>query len=473
MLVFGPVFGQMGGGDERFDGEKGRLFSRRGEKLEPSLKVGEQNLQDFTLALAVEGALAAVEKETVLAAWPGQGEESGSLRAQTDGAVVFRLLVGETTYEIRTGPGALTAAGANLTLAVSIRRDPRQALAGIWINGVEHASAAIPPGAVPFDPAQFQAASELAKGASWRQVDVYSRALARWEVLDWGLLAGAMKAPTQASNAGALVVLGGSEAVAVMEEGTLEALFVSQQESPPGTTPRVRSLAWEGDTVFARDRPMNFGSLRQQLQRSEAGVALLMFGRQECLELGQEGVAAFKEALTELVKECREVVPEVWLAGLSPFEKKSPPLPDLSLRNDELAAYDTAIREVAAAQQTAFIDLRVVWPAKVAAFTTDGVNLSQSGARLTGRLLLSAEESPELEQLRSLARAKNRLWNHYWRPTNWAFLHGDRTAQPSSRDHRDPRLRWFPAETEAYWRLIEEKENELVQAAMEKRRKLP
>ena len=38
-----------------------------------------------------------------------------------------------------------------------------------------------------------------------------------------------------------------------------------------------------------------------------------------------------------------------------------------------------------------------------------------------------------LHALRQLLIAKNRLWFDYWRPQNWAFLAGDRTAQPSSR----------------------------------------
>jgi len=57
--------------------------------------------------------------------------------------------------------------------------------------------------------------------------------------------------------------------------------------------------------------------------------------------------------------------------------------------------------------------------------------------------------------------AKNRLWFDYWRPQNWAFLAGDRTAQPSSRDHLDPSKRWFPPEREAFLPLIEAKEKEI------------
>ncbi len=67
----------------------------------------------------------------------------------------------------------------------------------------------------------------------------------------------------------------------------------------------------------------------------------------------------------------------------------------------------------------------------------------------------------ETDPLLQAIRAKNRLWFDYWRPQNWAFLAGDRTAQPSSRDHLDPSKRWFPPEREAFLPLIEAKEKEI------------
>jgi len=68
---------------------------------------------------------------------------------------------------------------------------------------------------------------------------------------------------------------------------------------------------------------------------------------------------------------------------------------------------------------------------------------------------------PAAEALRQSILARNRLWFDYWRPMNWAFLSGDRTEQPSSRDHRDPRVRWFPAEMNQFLPLIEFKEREI------------
>ena len=76
-------------------------------------------------------------------------------------------------------------------------------------------------------------------------------------------------------------------------------------------------------------------------------------------------------------------------------------------------------------------------------------------------------ESERLEAVRQAVVAKNRLWFDYWRPMNWAFLGGDRTEQPSSRDPNDLNVRIFPAEMERFVPLIrraEERVEELAKA---------
>ena len=67
------------------------------------------------------------------------------------------------------------------------------------------------------------------------------------------------------------------------------------------------------------------------------------------------------------------------------------------------------------------------------------------------------------ERLRLAVVAKNRLWFDYWRPQNWAFLGGDRISQPSSRDYRNPNIRWFPSEMEKFLPLIEAREREIAE----------
>ena len=58
---------------------------------------------------------------------------------------------------------------------------------------------------------------------------------------------------------------------------------------------------------------------------------------------------------------------------------------------------------------------------------------------------------------------KNVLWRRHWRPTNWAFLYGNRQGQPSSGDHRPGKPRWFPEEINAIIPLIETSENDILE----------
>jgi hypothetical protein len=60
---------------------------------------------------------------------------------------------------------------------------------------------------------------------------------------------------------------------------------------------------------------------------------------------------------------------------------------------------------------------------------------------------------------------KNRLWFRYRRPTNWAFLGGDRTSVPSSREPGNLAVRFFPTEMEQYVPLIERAEAKVEEAA--------
>jgi hypothetical protein len=116
-------------------------------------------------------------------------------------------------------------------------------------------------------------------------------------------------------------------------------------------------------------------------------------------------------------------------------------------------------------------------------FTSDGIHLTSYGQGAFAKVFaqkIGLEEivqkagalqsdgvwaNPVFEQLRQQVISKNRLWFNYWRPQNWAFLGGDRTEQPSSRDHRDPKIRWFPEEMKRYTSLISDAETKIEEAA--------
>lgn len=357
-------------------------------------------------------------------------------------------------------------------VVLNVKRDARQALSGIWVNGVEMNSWREVPGPIVLTKALFDPCSR-GLGGQIANLRLYNRALTRPEIFELTAMApmaglqtklepftGSMKLMTQE----VVAVLGGTEAVAMMEEGTMEALMLTQF---PGSRVKVRSLAWEADTVFRQDRPMNFGGLKQQLVRSGATAAMLMFGRQECLERGGAGLAEFRAALEKLVTLCAEVTPRLVLVEPPAFEG------ELAKHNATLQKYAVVMTEVAKAHGALFAaqdgDLK---PGS----TRDGLNVSSTGAAQLGlrvaKLWGGDVKAPDA-RLKTLIGEKNRLWHRYWRPANWAFLHGDRTAQPSSRDHTDPTQRWFPGEVEQFKPLIEAKENELWKLANDLGGKLP
>lgn len=281
-----------------------------------------------------------------------------------------------------------------------------------------------------------------------------------------------------------IVFIGGANTVAAQQNASLETLLTLS------CAPRMahfRSLAWEGDTVFEQPREMNFGSWQEQLRRVGATVIFAQFGQMESLD-GQSSLPKFIVAYEKLLEQFRKQTPRIVLLSPTPFERATSPLPDISLHNKHLGLYVEGVRELARNRSCRFIDLFT--PLRASAsnglhWTDNGVHLGQIGhwavARETLRQLGGGETTERVqanpasgalrpgsaERLREMIQAKNRLWFDYWRPMNWAFLHGDRTEQPSSRDHRNPKVRWFPDEMEMFPKLIEAREQEIARLAAE------
>ena len=276
--------------------------------------------------------------------------------------------------------------------------------------------------------------------------------------------------------------VGGSDVAAAQFTGHLETLLAVKF---PGV--RFRNFGWEGDTVFAQPRDVGFPSLTNHLQRAGVTVLLVEFGRAEALG-GTKTVPEFVAAYQKLLNQCAAESSRIVLVTPPPFEAASDPVPDLSKRNKELAAYVNAVQTVGQRRGLPVIDLFSEFGGVAHVeprltdhglqFTPRGHALLAAGfARQLGFGELASQagivneqgvwSNPPLEKLRQLVMEKNKLWFNYWRPQNWAFLGGDRTTQPSSRDHRDPKVRWFPAEMEKYVPLIREKEVEMEQLAAE------
>jgi hypothetical protein len=274
-----------------------------------------------------------------------------------------------------------------------------------------------------------------------------------------------------------IAFVGGENMVAVSDNGFLE---LSLTRSFPDLRLRFRNLAWEGDTVFEQNRDLNFPTWEEQMDKIGVTVVVAQFGQMESLA-GRDKLPGFVAAYEKLI--------ERWSAGgkrrivlLAPvlFSQSASPVgkdaelyrqeEKLKSDNDVLDDYIDAIREIAEKYHALFVNDSDLGVADVLV-QRDGIHLTNTGQMVMAGSIAKAlggraEMRPSRIQgdaslLLQLVNAKNRLWFNYWRVQNWAFLAGDRTSQPSSRDWRDPSIRWFPPEREKFLPLIAEKENEI------------
>ncbi len=297
-----------------------------------------------------------------------------------------------------------------------------------------------------------------------------------------------------------IAIVGGEDMVALSEYGYLELLLT---RALPDYHLRFRNLAWEGDTVFEQRRDLGFPTWEEQLAKIGATVVLCQFGQMESLagkEKLPEFIAAYEKLLGRLGGEGKRrivIVTPVIIPGSADFGV----LGDWRAKQDErlrlgkegwapFLDYSRAITDLAAAHQWRFVtlmsDLNTLYSTRAESairITRDGIHFNEDGQRKSASVIAISLTSlpdgaikplyahrrdpsgkivgPEKSPLRDLIIAKNRLWFDYWRVQNWAFLAGDRTNQPSSRDHLDPAKRWFPEERERFLPLIKAREKEI------------
>jgi hypothetical protein len=310
-----------------------------------------------------------------------------------------------------------------------------------------------------------------------------------------------------------IALVGGEDMVVAGELGYLELLLT---RALPDYHLRFRNLAWEGDTVFEQRRDLNFPPLEAQLDQVGATVVICQFGQMESVgaasgwngdNQGHHREVTRKKADGEFIPAYEKLVARVlaggkrrvFIVGPLPqqhkvgYQEQKDGYSDLHMN---AYVYGEAVQEMAARYQWFQLDTERItsqfdsyWyphspnnsvaPPQPQPTHKDN-RLNDRGhqmfaewivRRIQERLArdynwpeitgVSIREIPLEEKLLALIRAKNRLWFDYWRVQNWAFLAGDRTEQPSSRDHRDPTKRWFPAEREEFLPLIAAKELEI------------
>ena len=266
-----------------------------------------------------------------------------------------------------------------------------------------------------------------------------------------------------------IALAGGSNIERTRFNGWLQTHLIA---SKPGGKIKVRNFGWEGDTVFEQWRDAGAAgssdSWRQQrewrLQLREAGatVVLAQFGQMESLG-GTAKLPEFIAAYEKLIEEFREDGRRVLLIAPVAFEGALAP------RNQTLKEYTSAIRDLAGKLKLNFIEITKNVSDSVA-LTDNGYQLNDAGHRFIARRI--AEQlgvSPsENEAARREVLELERLWFDYWRPMNWAFLNGDRTTQPYSRDWRDREKRIFPQEMEHFRALLNQADENIRSALAQK-----
>jgi putative membrane-bound dehydrogenase-like protein len=226
--------------------------------------------------------------------------------------------------------------------------------------------------------------------------------------------------------------VGQENLVREQKSGELESILASGFAKK---APRFRSMAWEADTVYQQWRDLNFGKWEEQFEAAGTSVVIAQFGQMEALD-GRERLAEFTAAYHRLLDQFSTRTRRVVLISPMPFEKPmASSAPDLTKRNDDVAAYAEAVRVIASQRGAVFVDLVKLLTPKVtgARLTDDGIHLNEFGLREVGRLIgsaLGAEVGQKnLEPLRSAIVLKNQLWFDCWRPANWSFAYGDRVNQ--------------------------------------------
>ncbi|MDG2186541.1 MAG: hypothetical protein P8K79_12760, partial [Mariniblastus sp.] len=232
------------------------------------------------------------------------------------------------------------------------------------------------------------------------------------------------------------------------------------------------NLAWQADTVYQQQRPRNFYAPnkpdygeRDDRAKIEADIVFFWMGQTESLE-GPDRLEKFVSDYSQHLEQIAKYTQRLVLVTPVPFSNPMGLELDIEKRNQSLALYARAIREIGRERGLPVVDLFTALLSKepMKEHSHNGMHLSPGGQWFAAQAFASQlgfsdrvahikkHESKAVllptaaEELRQAIRQKNDLWFRYWRPTNWAFLYGNRQQTASSRDHTNPGRRWFPEE---------------------------
>lgn len=173
-----------------------------------------------------------------------------------------------------------------------------------------------------------------------------------------------------------IAFIGGANMVALAQSGHLETLLTLLH---PHHKLRFRSLAWEGDTVFAQPRDVNYPDLVTQLKQVGATVALVQFGQMESLA-GEAGLTNFQSAYATLVARLQKVTPRILMIGPLPSQGDRSKGSNFDYAHD----YSLAVEDLARSQGIPFRSLFMNIVANTddrSLWIRDGIQLSDRGQK--------------------------------------------------------------------------------------------
>lgn len=192
-----------------------------------------------------------------------------------------------------------------------------------------------------------------------------------------------------------LAIVGNTLADQLRTHGYLETLLMEWSQ-PDAMV--LRNLGWAGDTLTKRDRPTNFPTHRESLEKFKTDVILAFFGFGESFS-GEAGLVGFKEDLKTYFQEhagkSYNGKSEVRLILASPIahENLGKLSPHFEKRQRELALYTQAMNEVCAENKIPFID--IYSPSKtlmaeqgMPKLTNNGIHLNDYGYWAMSHILL-------------------------------------------------------------------------------------
>ncbi|MCG8602593.1 MAG: GDSL-type esterase/lipase family protein [Verrucomicrobiales bacterium] len=245
---------------------------------------------------------------------------------------------------------------------------------------------------------------------------------------------------------------------------------------------KIRNLGWQGDTVYHQARPRFFytktgdpqpGSTPDIRERTTPGITFFLFGKMESLDHDAE-IEKFGIAYRALLDEFQNrVTKRIVLVAPTPFFEVGPAASLATSRNETLSDYVNEIETIAAERKFLFVNLFEEFLEDLnPAFSSNGIHLTDSGHRKLAEIFASELNFPHKalhpsSPFHEAINLKNRYWQQFYHPTNWAFLFGDRQHVPASRDHIDTQKRWFVDEVNSLPGLILKTESEIHRYAKE------